>query len=130
MRKKIVAFLALGLCLPAGFAEEKDRDGLQGTWAVVSAERNGEAAKDLDDHVLKFRGAGQGRHAWHARGRVGPPRGEVRVDPQARHRDGRGHHQDHRRGQQTNRSQRPVRCVLAPAQPAIGATREIIFDGS
>jgi len=37
-------------------ADVKDRDGLQGTWAVAAAEREGKPAADLREHRLTFTG--------------------------------------------------------------------------
>jgi uncharacterized protein (TIGR03067 family) len=61
MRHQFPLTLTAGLVLAAAApgddaANKKVGEALQGTWAVVSAERNGKAANDVKGHQLSFAG--------------------------------------------------------------------------
>jgi uncharacterized protein (TIGR03067 family) len=61
MRHQFLLTLAAGLTLTAPTpgdeaANKKAGETLQGTWAVVSAERNGKSADDVRGHQLRFAG--------------------------------------------------------------------------
>ena len=58
--KKLVLVLAVGLLVGADGADKKeakaDKDKMQGTWEVVSAERMGKAMPDPKEHKLVIEG--------------------------------------------------------------------------